>query len=301
MVALTYRKVFIGDINILCMKKVEKKKAMYSFYPHIVRNPRITYRNLHSYSPYNSEYGTTQFVKELFENLNFVGPYLYCNIGISVDLIRNLDKPLAFLEEKSKEKDVTHVSALMGDYSAIVFRKGASMLNYAEHIVPLLNGKGPEDIYFEEGEPLCSDPYPHGWSETDWLVYDAMRKPRNQYFWKIGKEIGLSSQAVRDHYYSIIKSCKVHLSLFPDGYYNYSQLLLTFRTKYETGLKKELEKLDRTSYLFRCNDVIILVLFIDSKVYGDPCRMFKEMEETGIVYGLEASIPIEFHSDLDRF
>lgn len=283
------------------MEEIEKKKAMYSFYSEIGKKPRINYRTLHSYSPYNSEYGTTQFVKRLFKNLNFVGPYLYCNSGIEVDFIKHLDKPLTFVEEKRKKEDITHVSALMGDYSAIVFRKGASMLNYAEHIGPTFQGNGPEDIFFDAGDHLPADPYPHGWSETDWLVYDALRKPRNEYFWKVGKEINLSSQAVRDHYYSIIKDCKIHLSLFPEGYYNYSQLLLTFKTKYETGLKKELEKLDRTSYLFRCNDLIILVLFVDSKLYGAPCKIFKEMEEMGIIYNLKGSIPLEFHSDLDRF
>lgn len=283
------------------MDEMQKKKAIYSFYSQFEEYPRITYRKLHSCSPYKTEYGTTQFVESLFENLIFVGPYLYCNSGISVDLFEDLDKPLAFIEEKKEDKNVTHAVALMGDYSAIVFSHGASMLNYAEHVSPSFNGRGPEDVYFEEGQSLISDSYPHGWSETDWLVYNAMRKPRDRYFWKVGQEIELSAQTVRDHYYSIVKDCKIHLSLFPRGYYDYSQLLLTFKTKYETGLRNELQKLDRTSYLFRCKDLIILTLFVDSKVYGGPCRAFKELEEKGIISGLKASIPIEFYSALDEF
>lgn len=280
---------------------MQKKKAMYSFYNKMKESPRITYRKLHSYSPYKTEYGTTQFLESLFGDLVLVGPYLYCNSGISVDLFEDLDKPLAFIEEKKEDKNITHAVALMGDYSAIVFSHGASMLDYAEHVSPSFNGKGPEDVCFEEGQSLISDSHPHGWSETDWLVYDAMRKPRDRYFWKVGQEIGLSAQTVRDHYYSIMKDCKVHLSLFPRSYYGYSQLLLIFKTKYETGLRDELQRLDRTSYLFRARDLIILTLFVDSKLYGGPCRAFKELEEKGIISGLKASIPIEFYSALDEF
>jgi hypothetical protein len=283
------------------MEELKKKKAAFAFYSKIRKNPRIKYRELHSQSPYKTEYVTTQFAKKLFENLVLVGPYLYCNSGISVELFEDLDKNLTFLEERKEDENVTHAVALMGDYAAIVFSKGASILDFAEHIPPSLNGKGPENVYFETGQRLGSDPYPHGWSETDWIVYNAMRKPRARYFWKVGRKIGLSTQAVRDHYSSILEDCKVHLSLFPNGYYGYSQLFLTFKTKYETGLKAELQKLDRTSYLFRCKDLIILVLFVDSNIYGGPCRKFKEMEEKGIISDLKASIPIEFYSALDRF
>lgn len=283
------------------MEKLMIKKAMFSFHSLLLNDPRISYRDLHSASPYKTEYGTTQFVKGLFEDLVFVGPFLYCNSGISVDLYEDLDKPLTFLEEKKEEEGVTHVTALMGDYSAIVFKKGASILDYAEHTSPCLEGKGPESIYFENGKPLPADLYPHRWSEIDWLVYNNMRKPRDLYFWQVGQKIGLSAQTIREHYNSIINNCKIHLSLFPRGYYNYSQLLLTFKTRYETGLRNELMKLDRSSYLFKCKDLIILILFVDSKFYGKPCRAFKEMEEKGIIKDLKASIPIEFYSFLDKF
>ena len=57
--------------------------------------------------------------------------------------------------------------------------------------------------------------------------------------------------------------------------------LLTFRTKYEIGLEKSLSKLDRTTYLYKSNGLIILHLQVDldphpniySKISNFPFRM----------------------------
>jgi hypothetical protein len=51
------------------------------------------------------------------------------------------------------------------------------------------------------------------------------------------------------------------LVFFPFGYSGYNKLFVTPRTKYEVRLVKALRKLDRTTYLWKSNDTIILSLF----------------------------------------
>lgn len=87
--------------------------------------------------------------------------------------------------------------------------------------------------------------------------------------------------------------CKSLVAFFPRGYSGYARLLVTFKTKYETGLKESLEKLDRSSYLWKFNDTIILILFVDD--YNGTCEQFNVLEEIGMIHDLRVSIPIRYY------
>ena len=80
---------------------------------------------------------------------------------------------------------------------------------------------------------------------------------------------------------------------FPDSFEGYQYALLTFRTKYEVGLKKALSKLDRTTYLYKYNGLIILHMQIDPgpQKYNSATARFGELEEMGIIHDLRVSVP----------
>lgn len=66
-------------------------------------------------------------------------------------------------------------------------------------------------------------------------------------------------------------------------------MFLTFETKYEIGLLEELLKLDRSSYVYKFNKTLILILYVER--YNDAVRKSKEIENNGFIRNLCASIP----------
>ena len=55
----------------------------------------------------------------------------------------------------------------------------------------------------------------------------------------------------------------VNPAFFPSLVKGYQYVLLTFKTEYEVGLEKALSKLDRTTYFYKYNGLIILQLQVD--------------------------------------
>lgn len=67
-----------------------------------------------------------------------------------------------------------------------------------------------ENIYFEEEEALPRDPYPHGWKEREWKVYNAMIDARRKTYRELAKE-----SYVREYYLRILEQFKTLVCFFP--------------------------------------------------------------------------------------
>lgn len=114
-----------------------------------------------------------------------------------------------------------------------------------------------------------------------------MRDPSISYL-KVGQKLGISFMTVKYHWLKIFPDLKIWLAFFPEGYRSYYQALLTFNTAYEIGLREELQKLDRTSYLYKFNDTIALLIFFDEV---DQIHVFYRMEKEGMIDDLSVSVP----------
>ena len=225
-----------------------------------------------------------------------VGPYLFCNSGFSFQIMKTTENPLKVLKsfEKDPQSDITHVIALSGDFSLLIFRKNGSDLKFTDSVIPSFPAKKKiENFQIEEiKESFREDKFPEGWNEMDWNVFHEMRTPRDSYG-KIAGRLKVEWITVRRHFRKILPDCKVLSAFFPEGYDGYSRLLAVFKTKYEVGLLKSLEKLDRSSYIWKCNDSIILTLFVDN--YNSASERFEELEENGIIRNLSISIPTRYY------
>ncbi len=260
-------------------------------------DPRVRYSQFHrKYHPYSREQSTVDLINAAYAHEIITGPVLYANVGIEVNLMDNIDDPLEYLKECKKDEKTTLAYALHGDWSFIQFRYGASMLEFTDSILPhsYPTGKYVEDIKIEEQKgKLPKDPYPHGWLDEHWNLYRILGMPRSLSFVEVGKKIGLSWESVKKYYYEILKQCKVLSCFFPLGREGYSYQLVTFKTEYETGLAKALRKLDRTTYLYKTNEIIILVLSLipRAKDFNISTNWFKELEEKGYIHNLHVCTP----------
>lgn len=237
------------------------------------------------------------------ENEILIGPFTYCNRRESVILSKKVTNPLDLLEKKKNDPFTTYAIALSGNYSflSFVLKNDQKRLKYAGIIKPSFPAQiKPEELAFEKEGQLESDLFPESWDEFDWKVYHAMRDPTISYS-EVGEKLGVSFMTVKRHFEKIAKDCKVMAAFFPHGYRGYSKTLLTFKTRYEIGLRGALEKLDTSSYLWKFDNTIILVLFLEGHSYNPTLERFKELEKNGVIQNLSISIPIRFYTYLCLF
>ena len=212
-----------------------------------------------------------------------------------------MDDPIGHLIKCTKDPEITLAYALQGDWSFIQFRYGASTLKYADLILPHSypsSSKYIEDIEIRDQKgKIPNDPFPHGWLDEHWDVYHILRKPRLLSFRNVSERIGMSWKSVKKCYFEVLDQCKVHLGFFPFGKDGYSHHIMTFETKYESSIIKALENLDRTTYIYKTQEMIILILFLIPRPFdfNISTNFFKELEENGYIHDLHVCTPRKWH------
>jgi hypothetical protein len=178
----------------------------------------------------------------------------------------------------------------MGVHSLLAFRHGASILKNAICVTPSYPGeKKISDIELAEKGEITRDEYPHNWNDLDWSVFSCMKKNPGRSYGKVGGELGVSWVTVREHLKKILNDCKVSTSFYPKGYNYYQKALLRFTTKYERNLWEELKKIDRSSFLYKYDDSILLILFYED--YND-LKIFDILKKERKIKNVELSTPI---------
>jgi hypothetical protein len=298
-----YRKTFIDTIRMFSMNKSKRLETLYHFYLNFSVDPRISNKKLHRCQTiYKSEKSTSLFINDAFRRKIIISPTIYCNSGIDAEIYFHgeIEDPIGEVELSKNDKEVTRAVALFGEHSFLCFRKGASILTYAEAITPTLESDYRiSDMELTEKGKLPIDSYPNCWDELDWKIYDLMRNPRVSFSQISGKlkmeGFDVTWKTVENRYKKIVKDCKVWVSFFPGGMQSYSQTFLTFKTDFECSLRKELQKMDRTSYLYKIENRILLNLFLENNIEH---RIFVELKKKGLIRDLHVSMPVHFWTPL---
>jgi hypothetical protein len=272
----------------------------------LLDNPRITVRELSriiaSLRNWKLRGSAQRIVDRLFTNEILVGPYLYCNSGMKVTLFQKKD-----MEKGEVDKGDFSIT-LAGNYSSLqVSQNGKETVLYAELVKPSFpekvalegsiadNERAYFETWFRSPGRLKPDVIPD-WDNKEWELYNAMRNPRQNFF-DVGKKLQIPWKTVKERFQKIVRDCKVCMGFYPLGYSQYDPLLVTFKTRYETGMRKFLAGLDRSSWLFKVDDMLILYLF--QTHINLTCLKFSEMNELRIIEDLRVGIP--FDVDRDRF
>jgi len=275
------------------MLNLGQLETAYAFVGAYSMNPRISTRELHrKHSHYSNRDSTTRFLKRLRNDEIIIGPRIYCNTGIDVILLEGVPVSLSYFDEQKKDPSITYAVSFLGSHSFMCFKKGTRTLKYAEAIMPSFPAKTSIDkMTLTEIGKLPIDPFPNRWDDLDLKVFQLMIDPLVS-FQKVGTELGVSWHTAKNRFEKILNDCKTWIAFFPRGYDNYIQTFLTFRTEYEISLRKELQKLDRTNYLYKFDNTIILNLFSDKITDHYTFRKWEKME---LIRDLKVSIPVEWH------
>ncbi len=276
--------------------------AVYDFSSQMLNNPRLPVRAFHrKCRPFRRLESTNNLINKAFENLVIYGPFLFCNNNIEVSLSKTEGIPFDLYEEKKADPLTTKVMLLGGDWSLLWFHRGASILQYTNTVFPQYPSRMKlEDIIFEEKGKLKRDPYPHRWDTFDWGIYDEMRDIRKYTYIEIGEKFGVTWKAIKKRFDVLLTQCKVFVSFYPLGYHNYDHIFFSFKTEYEIGLENALKKLDRSSFLWKYEDAILLVVHHPSyESHNKITLRFAELEEMGLIRELKVSTPIKYYSPVD--
>ena len=281
------------------MLSVSRLKTVYTFLAAYNKNPRIGIKQLYKDSPYRTITSTKNLLNEALYTQVLIAPRIFLNAHLDVELFKreetDLKEIIDLFDETISNPKVTYSILLAGAHSLLVFKKGATTLSYAEAVTPSYPGR----ILISEINPrecgrLPSDPYPQGWKDLDWELYNHMKIPTISYR-EMGRRLNISWQTVKVHFEKIVKDCKTWHSFFPKGLTNYYHAFLTFQTDYEIGMRKELMKLDRTSFIYKFEDTLMLYIVLDSQT---EINRFYDLEKKGVIHDLRVSTPIQWYDDL---
>ncbi len=272
-------------------------ETVYAFMNEYEKNPRIAVKELHKRcSPYRGVSTTTALLTKAKDTQVFIGPRIFMNAHIDVSVIyreeMSPNESVEIWNATVTDSTVTYAVLLSGAHTLIVFRKGATVLTYAEAVKPSYPAKKRlEEIAPVKREKLPRELYPNSWDDLDWKVYQLMKHPLSLSYREAGAKLGVSWVTVRDHFLKILRDCKPWNSFFPRGLPNYYHSFLTFETDYEVGIRDELAKLDRSSFLYRCGKMMILYICCDDQ---KAHYRFHELEKEGIIHDARVSIPIQW-------
>lgn len=274
------------------MVELKDSQAAYELLQLYLENPRIKKKQIREeISPYSTYIATKEFLKRIRQEGIIFGPELWINSGFVVELIKNRKKSCLDLFEKYKEdSQTTYVIALIGEYSLLCFRRGASILKNAICVIPSFPAKKriPEIELTEKGV-IERAKYPNNWDDLDWKVFNSMENDPNRSFGIVGGELRVSWTTVQTHFKKILKESAIWVSFFPKGYNYYQQALLKFKSKYEENLIKELEMIDRSSFLYKYDDTLLLLLYYED--YKD-LKKFELLKKERKISNLSFSAPI---------
>ena len=264
------------------------------------QKPKMPISEIHKkYSSYSRTKSVTDILNKAYKEKVVTGPFLFANSGIEVSLVNDIDNPREFFEKCKKDERTTLAVVSHGNWPIFLCRSGANTLQHHDSILPnngRISDKQVEKIFFEEKGELPLDPYPHGWLDWHWKTYYCMKSPRQITFREAGEKMGLSWVRVREYFLEVLEQCKVITTFFPLGAEAYSPLLVTFKTGYETGLVKGLKTLNRTTYLYKAENTLILLIGINPipRAQNHLTNEFQRLEEIGLISDLHISTPYDW-------
>jgi len=271
---------------------MKDSQIAYALMKHYLSYPRIKEKTIREeISPYSTYTATKEMLIRIHQKGIIFGPELWLNSGFVVELKKSVKKScLDLFEEYKMDNDVTYVFALMGAYSLLCFRRGASILKNAICVIPSFPAeKKVSEIELTEKGTIEREKYPHNWDDLDWQIFYAMKKNPNLSFGKVGGKLDVSWTTVQLHFKKILKDIDIWVSFYPQGYNYYQKAILKFKTKYEKDLIFELQKIDRSSFLYKYDENLLLYLFYED--YKD-LRRFEILKKEGKIKDLSFSTPI---------
>ncbi len=280
------------------MPKISERETLYRFFTEYQEKVRVKDSQLHILQDkYKNIASTKKLIEKARKKRIIMGPFIYCNSGIEVDLLTDVENEYYLFLKLRHDPSVASLWTFFGEHSLMVIRNGASTLKYAEAICPVYPSKfHVQHIKIEKEGKLPVDEYPKNWEDLDWEIYNLMRNPSVS-LPKVAGRLDISWKTVKERFQKLLKDCKVWTEFFPNGKSSYSPIFLCFKTEYELGLREQLQKLDRTSIIYKVGETILLTLYLRNNL---ELYSFLRLKKEGSIHELKVSIPLRHWTKFRR-
>ena len=291
-------------------RKDKRLKLIYNYILHSAKHGRVNLSDFHrKFSLYQRKQTTFEILKK-YKNRIYTGPLLTVPYDCYGELLLFHNFP-AFksYEERKMNPMVNHSILCCGTFSLISFIRGIppppsndqinGKLTYYESLIPSFpsNFNISDMNISNSASKLPRLRNPTDWDELDWNVYKYMKNP-NESSYSVSKELHVDYKTVLGRLKKIMRDCRIWISFFPRGIGSCHECLVALKTDYEINIKKELMKLDRTSYIYKVGDIVLLHLFLDRE--SDVLK-FHEMEKEELISLFGISTPLVFYNAFTDF
>lgn len=270
----------------------------YEYVRYCIDTKDVRHLRFHNtYKPFRRKQSTFKVLNKALAEKVIIPPRLFCIQNVKAELLEHRDTLLVEQFERARDSEDTYYAVLLlGSHSLLSFSKTESETNlkYAGCTFPTYPSQkkiGEINPCLHKAGTLPVMKPPSNWSSFDWEVYIRRNDPLVSSV-KLGKALGVSHRTVLDCYHRILEDCIIWIPFFPLGYKNYTQFSLSFKTDYEVGFVEELRKIDRSSYIYKIDDTLLLNLFFEKHLEVDSIL---GLEKRGIIHGLRVSSPIWSH------
>ena len=269
-------------------------EIVYNYVEYCTSTKDVRHLRFHNkYKPFDRKQSTFKVLRKALTNQVIFPPRLFTIQNVTVKLLDHKDSLLVEqFEEESTSPDTYYALLLVGSHSLLSFSKAELQTNlrFAQCIFPTY----PSQKKINEINPCLHEPgklpvmNPPDWTPFEWDVFMRRRDPLTSSV-KIGEMLGVSHKTVLDAYNRIVKDCTIWIPFFPLGYENYTKYFISFKTDFETGFIEELKKVDRSSYVYKIDDTILLNLFFEKHLKIDSIL---HLEKKGVIHNLRVSSPL---------
>jgi len=283
--------------SILSFRTMEEHhlEMIYDYVRYCIETKDVKHLRFHkAYKPFSRKQSTFKVLNRALVEQVILAPRIFCIRKTKVKLLGHRDFLLVDQFEKEKRlEDTYYVVLLLGSHSLLSFSKGESETNlkFAQCTFP----KYPSKKKISEINPEIHKPGklplmkpPPNWSAFDWKVYTERNDPLRSSV-EVGEILKVSYGTVLNTYKRILQDCTIWIPFFPLGYDNYVKFLVSFKTDFEVGFVEELKKINRSSYIYKIDDTILLTLFFEKQLEIDSILT---LEKKGIIHGLRVSSPL---------
>ncbi|MGD2250333.1 MAG: hypothetical protein PVF58_18190 [Candidatus Methanofastidiosia archaeon] len=271
-------------------------EIIYDYVRYCTKTKDVRHLRFHNaYNPYKKKQSTFKLINRAISQQIIFPPRLFCIQKAKVKLLDHKDHlQVEQFEKEKKLQNTYYVVLLLGSHSLLSFSVSDSQsdtnLSFARCTFPTY----PSEKKISDIDPCCHGAgklpvmEPPDWSPFEWKVYYERNNPVASSV-KIGEKLKVSYRTVLNAYYRIVEDCTIWIPFFPLGYENYVQYLVSLQTDYEIGLIEELKKIDRSSYIYKIDDTILLNLFFKRQIEIDSIL---KLEKKGEIRNLRVSSPL---------
>ncbi|MGC1119885.1 MAG: hypothetical protein WBA22_02225 [Candidatus Methanofastidiosia archaeon] len=146
---------------------------------------------------------------------------------------------------------------------------------------------------FVESEIKISMREEFTWDELDYGLFHLLKNDFRTKYIDIIRCFGLSKSVFYDHLHNVVQRCTLWTPYYPDGYSNYNEFFILFKTAYEHQLVEQLKGIPVHCPMLKISDIVFSHVLVEKDLQQVKLlNLLTSMQSSGFIEEYTLSIPI---------